>query len=107
MTKNDIALILKYARINADLTQEYVASVVNKKQQTVNSWESAHSQPDANTLFTLCKLYNISMDELFLFSTKENFSLEIFSNYALLNKTGRIAAQNMMKALCLNSKYVK
>lgn len=50
MTREEIANILKISRKQAGLTQKQAAEAVGKKQQTLASWETAQSQPDANTL---------------------------------------------------------
>lgn len=65
MTKEEIGRILKKARENKGMTQLQVAEKIGKRQQTICNWESGCSQPDANTLFTLCNLYGISIDDTF------------------------------------------
>lgn len=70
MTRVEIANVLKSLRINTGLTQAQAAEKIGRKQQTLASWETGQSQPDANTLFLLCKLYNASIDESFGFNTK-------------------------------------
>ncbi len=72
MTREEIAKILKNARIESGLTQKQAAEALGKKQQTLASWETAQSQPDANTLFLLCEIYGISADEAFGFKNKNN-----------------------------------
>ena len=70
MTREEIANVLKSLRINTGLTQAQAAEKIGRKQQTLASWETGQSQPDANTLFLLCNLYNASIDEAFGFKTK-------------------------------------
>ena len=67
MTREEIAKILKQLRIDAGLTQSEAAEQVGRKQQTLASWETGQSQPDANTLFVLCKIYKTSVDRAFGF----------------------------------------
>lgn len=74
MTKEEIAAILKELRISSGKTQKEVAELLGRKQQIVGHWETGYSQPDANTLFTLCEIYNTSVDEAFGFK-KENITI--------------------------------
>ncbi|WP_180950956.1 helix-turn-helix transcriptional regulator [Marasmitruncus massiliensis] len=67
MTKDEIAKILKEIRIKAGYTQKQAAEKVGRKQQTLASWETGQSQPDADTLFALCDIYGVSVDEAFGF----------------------------------------
>ena len=65
MTKEEIGAVLKSARERRGLTQFQVAETLGKRQQTIGNWETGYAQPDANTLFALCDLYNISIDDAF------------------------------------------
>jgi len=65
MTKQEIGQILKAAREAKGLTQKQVAEQIGRGQQVVGHWETGYAQPDANTLFVLCDIYEISIDEAF------------------------------------------
>lgn len=65
MTKEEIGKILKSAREQAGLTQKQVALQLGRRQQVIGNWETGYAQPDANTLFTLCDMYGISIDDAF------------------------------------------
>lgn len=65
MTKEEIGAVLKSAKERRGLTQLQVAETLGKRQQTIGNWETGYAQPDANTLFALCDLYNISIDDAF------------------------------------------
>ena len=65
LSKQQIADILKQCRLAAGFTQAQAAAQIGRKQQTLASWEIAQAQPDAGTLFELCRLYGVSMDETF------------------------------------------
>lgn len=70
MTKAEIAAILKNCRITAGFTQSEAATKIGRPQQTLASWETGKSQPDANTLFLLCDLYGVSVDRAFGYSSE-------------------------------------
>jgi len=48
--------IFKKTREQSGYTQKDVAKLISKAQQTVASWKIEQSQPDTNTLFSLCKI---------------------------------------------------
>lgn len=74
MTKEEIGQIIKESRISAGFTQLQVAKMLQRPQQTLASWESGKSQPDANTLFELFRVLGRSVDEAFGF-TVESFNV--------------------------------
>ena len=47
------------------LSQEEVADKLNVTRQTVSKWETDQSMPDFDKIAPLCKLYNITPNELF------------------------------------------
>ena len=65
MEKQLIANKLKDARIASGLTQKEVALSIGRPQQTIAAWETARSQPDADTLYSLLVLYNVSPNTFF------------------------------------------
>jgi len=71
MTREEIGAVLKELRIASGKTQKEVAEIIGRKQQIVGHWETGYSQPDANTLFSLCEIYGTTVDEAFGFK-KEN-----------------------------------
>lgn len=70
MTKEDIARIIRESRLATGLTQNQVAKELGRPQQTIANWESGKSQPDANTLFELFRVFGRSVDEAFGFTTR-------------------------------------
>lgn len=65
MTKQEIGKILREAREAKGLSRKYVAEALERNEKIVGHWETGYSQPDANTLFELCDLYDLSIDEAF------------------------------------------
>ena len=95
MTREEIGFRLKQARLAAHMTQVEVAERLGKRQQVVGHWETGYSQPDANTLFTLCDLYKTTVDQLFGFTSKEALGeitadeLEHIKKYRKLDARGK------------------
>ena len=51
-------------RKNKNLSQEEVAEHLDVTRQTISKWETDQSVPDFDKIVPLCKLYNISSNEL-------------------------------------------
>lgn len=65
MKRDIIAKKLKEYRQKAGLTQQEVAAQIGRPQSTIAGWESARSQPDADTLYSLLVLYDVSPNMFF------------------------------------------
>ena len=65
MKNEEIARVLKYYRKLHNLTVPDVAKALERTntyvaEKTIYGWESGQTQPDADTLLKLCKVYQIS-----------------------------------------------
>ncbi len=113
MTREEIAEILKTSRTSAGLTQKQAAAAIGRKQQTLASWETAQSQPDANTLFLLCGIYGISIDDTFGFTKKKDATLaskpeiNFMKRYRELNDEGQDKLSDYLDDLISSGKYKK
>lgn len=57
---------LKAARVNKGLTQDEVAKTIKVNRGTLIRWENGKSYPDGLKLIELCRLYGISIDNIYL-----------------------------------------
>lgn len=107
-SKEQIASILKKIREHSGYTQKDVAKLINKAQQTIASWEIGQSQPDANTLFELCKIYGVSVDEAFGFKTQKLSPLEneLLTLFSKLNEIGQSKVINIITDMLEIKRYV-
>lgn len=55
--------LIKLRKENA-YSQEDLAEKLNVTRQTISKWESDQSKPDMETLITMSKLFNVSLEEL-------------------------------------------
>ena len=55
---------IKKCRKDIGLSQKDVASKMGVNQSSVSDWENDISRPDYETLFELCKLFNVTLYEL-------------------------------------------
>ena len=53
-----------FLRQQQNMTQQELAARVNVTHQAVSKWENGSSIPDLQTLMTLSRLFNVSLDEL-------------------------------------------
>ncbi|WP_312059336.1 helix-turn-helix transcriptional regulator [Anaerotignum sp.] len=66
--------ISRYRRECGFSQKELAEKIGAKNLTTVSSWERGVSSPDADTIIKLCKLFNISLNDLYNVETK-NFDL--------------------------------
>lgn len=57
---------LKALRVNANLNQKEVSTIMAISASTLVSWENNYTAPDALQLSKLCSIYNCTMDDIFL-----------------------------------------
>lgn len=69
------------------LSQEEVADKLNVTRQTISKWETNQSTPDFDKIVPICKLYDVSSDELLTGNKKE--SLNEISNDKNADKTNK------------------
>lgn len=63
---------LQKLRKDNHLSQEDLADKLDVSRQAVSKWESATTYPEMDKLLTLCKLFNVTLDEL----TNDSISLD-------------------------------
>lgn len=114
-TKEEIGQVIKESRLSAGLTQVQVSELLGRPQQTIASWESGKSQPDANTLFVLFQILGRSVDEAFGFpSSKKEAPLysseaeeQLISLHRKLNPEGQEKLLDYADDLVASGKYIK
>lgn len=60
----EIALKLKQARINANMTQRMVADMLGMTYQAISNYERGKTKVECYILIKLCKIYNISITDI-------------------------------------------
>lgn len=61
-----LKITLEAARVNAGLTQKDVAKKLGKSNKTVGNWENGKTKLDIGNFNSLCDLYGVSKDDIFL-----------------------------------------
>lgn len=74
------------------MTQKEVAEKIGRTQQIVGHWETGYAQPDANTLFNLCDIYGVTVDDAFGFQKYNDISRDEYNyikKYRALDPHGK------------------
>ena len=64
MDQVKIGQFIKTMRKEKNFTQREVAERLNISEKTVSKWETGNGLPDINLMLPLCKLLEISVNEL-------------------------------------------
>ena len=65
---SDLKISLAAARVNAGMTQKEVAKKLRVSHVSVINWEKGKSTPSYATMQALSRMYNIPIDNIFLFN---------------------------------------
>lgn len=63
--KENISNNIVFYRKKAGLTQSQLAEKLGVKTTTVSTWERGASSPDIETLYDICKIFSVSLDEMY------------------------------------------
>lgn len=55
---------IRKLRLDSGLTQKELADILNVSQQTISQWENRSTVPDALTIISISKYFNVSSDYL-------------------------------------------
>lgn len=69
--KNLISTNLKNLRKRYDYTQEQLAEKLNVSRQVIAKWEKGESLPDIQLCSQLAELFDVALDDLVNYSSKE------------------------------------
>lgn len=97
----DIGSKIKRARVQVNLTQEYVAERLGVSRQTISNWESGKTYPDIVSVVKMSDLYDISLDHLL----KEEASMSNYLDY-LEESTNTVKSKRDLSKLILILTYL-
>lgn len=63
--RETIRLNIIYYRKQARLSQKDLAQRVNLKESSISAWESGRSLPDIATLWELCKIFGVTLNQMY------------------------------------------
>lgn len=64
--RDSFQISLRAARVNAGMTQSFVAQKLRKNKQTIVNWEAGKTIPDIGNFEALCNLYGVKKEYIFL-----------------------------------------
>ena len=90
MNQDKIGKFLASLRKENNLTQEDIAEKLNVNVKSVSRWETGRNLPDPSIMKEICKIYNVSINELFNGEKvkKSNKVRQIFLFYIIVSLTG-------------------
>lgn len=74
---NDVGIRILNFRKKFNMSQKQLAEKLNVSNKTISKWELGNSSPDIESMKQLCKIFNITMDELVGNDITENKTEEI------------------------------
>ena len=77
--KENISNNIVYYRKKIGLTQSQLAERLGVKTTTVSTWERGASSPDIETLYDICKIFGVSLDEMYGVNTETGFAQTVHS----------------------------
>lgn len=63
--RDNISHNISYYRKQHKLTQSQLAEELGVKTTSVSSWERGANAPDIETLYRICRLFHLTLDELY------------------------------------------
>lgn len=101
-------------RKRAGYTQKTLGAALNVASTTVSTWERNGAQPDADMLFEISKLLNVSVSELYGLDSAQGAETanakserELLRLFRQLNSTGKSIAIERISDMVALSKYTK
>lgn len=71
--RDNISNNITFYRKKLGYTQNQLAEKIGVKTTSVSSWERGANSPDIETLYAICKLFNISLDEMYGVNTENGY----------------------------------
>lgn len=65
-----VAITLKAARINANLTQEEAGKLIGVSKDSICAWETGQTKPRLCRLPLILKAYNVNLEDLIFFTNE-------------------------------------
>ena len=91
---NYISNNIKFLRLQKGLTQEELATVVNKSRVLISQWESDSREITTEDIIKLSDYFNIPMDELVGKDLRNQTQKPLSQREVLFNKTKNIISDN-------------
>lgn len=104
--KHSLHLKLKQLRNKCKLTQADVADTLNVTHQTVSNWENGKTQPDETVIRDLCKLYQVTPNELYGYEDDSPVSEDTLHTVSKQQKTFEALAISVVLVIMCQFPYI-
>lgn len=106
MNYKKLGLLLKSARQNSNMSQQDVAKRLGLTFQNISSWERGKSKIDIESLYNICKIYNINFIDVLKATAEENLENNpelspVEKDLGFSEQLKKLMAQKNMKAVDL------
>ena len=94
-------------------TQKQVAEITGLNEKSISNWERGSAEPDVEIISILCRLYDVSPNELFEWEYQINLSTvstdegKIIGMYRELDPEGKGKVADYLHDLIMSGKYKK
>lgn len=111
--RDEISKNLLYYRKKSGLTQKQLAEQLGVKNTAVSNWESGTNSIDIETLVNVCKIFDVSINEMYgMYSHESSRNSEIPDSIkpdvdllCKLDSEDRAEIRGMMKQMLKSEKY--
>ena len=110
--RDEIAKNLLYYRKRAGLTQKDLAEKLGVRNTAVSNWESGNNSIDIETLFLACKVFGVSLAEMYgKYGERSDSSLlsddehKLLDSFRSMNAEGKAAALASVRGLAASGLY--
>lgn len=104
-----MAIKLKEARNNARVSAIDAGKAVGRSDKTIYAWENNRSEPSAEQLIELCRLYDVDITYFYADPTEASSAsslsfdeFELIDAYRSISDEKRLALLNIARALASN-----
>jgi transcriptional regulator with XRE-family HTH domain len=111
--KEEVAKNLHYYRKKSGLTQKALGKFLDVGDNTVSSWENGNNMMDIDTLFKICRVLKVSVNDMYgvyanaCVSEYTKTEKLIIDNYRTLNDEGQSKLYDYADDLVMSGKYKK
>lgn len=109
--RDEIAKNLLYYRKRAGFTQKDLADKLGVRNTAVSNWESGNNSIDIETLFRACKIFGVSLTEMYgkygepSASALPSDEQELLDDFRSMSAEGRAAALAAVRGLAASGLY--
>lgn len=108
--REEIAKNLLYYRKKSGLTQKQLAEKLGVKNTAVSNWESGNNSVDIETLFLACKIFGVSLNDMYGIYSEESSRLsdlecDLLGCFRNLNPEGQRAALAAVRGVAAEPIY--